>query len=155
MDDAAIAWLNARLPRKRAIGQGLVRNTDGLVLLCELTYKRAWDLPGGVLEPNESPRTGCMRELREELFVAERLLAVNWMSSWRGWEDACTFLFDAGAHASSVVERFALQRHEIAAVHWCSPEQIRTRAAAATVRLLEAVATAGGDGPLYLEDGAR
>ncbi len=96
MDDAAIAWLNARLPRKRAIGQGLVRNTDGLVLLCELTYKRAWDLPGGVLEPNESPRTGCMRELREELgvqFVAERLL--------------------------------------------------------------EAVATAGGDGPLYVKDGAR
>ena len=52
------ALLNSFLPRKRAIGQMLVRDPDGRVLLCQLTYKPDWDLPGGVVEVNESPAAG-------------------------------------------------------------------------------------------------
>lgn len=158
MDDAAIAWLNARLPKKRAIGQALLRNLDGRVLLCELTYKAAWDLPGGVLEPDESPRRGALREVREELGIdlpAVRLLAVNWMSSWRGWDDACTFLFDGGTHATDLLDRLTLQRRELVAAHWCTPDEVRSRAAAATARLLDTIGASDGDGPWYLEDGAH
>jgi RimJ/RimL family protein N-acetyltransferase len=43
------ALLNSFLPRKRAISQLLVRDHDGRVLICRLTYKRDWDLPGGVV----------------------------------------------------------------------------------------------------------
>ncbi len=78
MDDLRIAWLNDRLPRKRVIGQGLVRNVDGRVLLA------------------------AVRDCRGPLVT---------------------------------------------------PEQVRARAAAATVRLLEAVATTVTETPLYLEDG--
>ncbi|MEJ7796249.1 MAG: NUDIX hydrolase, partial [Nocardioides sp.] len=59
--------LNSFLPRKRAISQLLVRDTDGRVLVCELTYKRDWDLPGGVVEVGESPKLAVAREVREEL----------------------------------------------------------------------------------------
>ena len=52
------ALLNSFLPRKRAIGQMLVRDPAGRVLLCRLTYKNDWDLPGGVVEVDESPRAG-------------------------------------------------------------------------------------------------
>ena len=45
-----IAVLNAGLPTKRVIAQGLIRSDRGRVLLCELTYKREWDLPGGVVD---------------------------------------------------------------------------------------------------------
>ena len=61
------ALLNSFLPRKRAIGQLLVRDRDGRVLLCQLTYKRDWDLPGGVVEVGESPRLAVGREIEEEL----------------------------------------------------------------------------------------
>ena len=44
------ALLNSFLPRKRAISQLLVRDQVGRVLICQLTYKRDWDLPGGVVE---------------------------------------------------------------------------------------------------------
>ena len=54
--EAFRALLNSFLPRKRAIGQMFIRDTDGRVLLCQLTYKRDWDLPGGVVEVGESPR---------------------------------------------------------------------------------------------------
>ncbi|WP_353508487.1 GNAT family N-acetyltransferase, partial [Intrasporangium sp.] len=49
------AMLDSALPVKRAIAQGVLRNERGEVLLCELAYKREWDLPGGVVDPNESP----------------------------------------------------------------------------------------------------
>ena len=49
--------LNAKLPTKRNIAQGLLRNERGEILLCQLTYKAEWDLPGGVIAPNESPTT--------------------------------------------------------------------------------------------------
>ena len=49
------ALLNSFLPRKRAISQLLIRDHDDRVLLCGLTYKADWDLPGGVVEVGESP----------------------------------------------------------------------------------------------------
>ena len=62
-----ISILNARLPRKRTIAQGVLRDPEGRVLLCELSYKKEWDLPGGVVDPGESPATCVEREIREEL----------------------------------------------------------------------------------------
>ena len=64
------ALLNSFLPRKRAISQLLVRDPDDRVLLCNLTYKRDWDLPGGVVEVGESPQVAVAREVEEELALA-------------------------------------------------------------------------------------
>src|SRR3954447_25415278 len=64
--DGFIAILNAGLPTKRVISQGLLRDEQGRVLLCELTYKQEWDLPGGVVEVGEAPALGLVRELQEE-----------------------------------------------------------------------------------------
>ncbi len=61
------ALLNSFLPRKRAIAQMLVRDNDGRVLLCRLTYKNDFDLPGGVVEVGESPQVAVAREVEEEL----------------------------------------------------------------------------------------
>jgi ADP-ribose pyrophosphatase YjhB (NUDIX family) len=151
--DGFIAMLNAGLPRKRVISQALIRDADDRVLLCELTYKAEWDLPGGVVEPLESPATGLARELREELGLdlpVGDLLTVNWLPAWRGWDDACVFVFDGGRLRADSLNRMNLQPAEIRAVHWCTPAQVSTRATAATIRLLEALASQRSH---YLEDG--
>ncbi len=117
------AVLNAGLPTKRVIAQGLVRSTTGKVLLCELTYKREWDLPGGVVDRHESPAQGLRREIVEELGVElpnHGLLLVNWLPPWRGWDDACQFVFDLGVHDEVAMADMVLQPREIAAIHWCS-----------------------------------
>ncbi|MCW2841654.1 MAG: hypothetical protein JWR55_3137 [Aeromicrobium sp.] len=150
--DGFIAILNAGLPTKRVISQGLVRDERGRVLLCELTYKNEWDLPGGVIEVGEAPGIGLVRELEEELGITvevRELVTVNWLPAWRGWDDACIFLFDLGVIDSSVTESMTLQPAEIKAVHWCEPHEIRDRAAAAAIELLEAVEA--GHVPTYRE----
>ncbi|MET0468664.1 MAG: NUDIX hydrolase [Aeromicrobium sp.] len=150
--DGFIAILNAGLPTKRVISQGLVRDEQGRVLLCELTYKGEWDLPGGVVEVGEAPGIGLVRELQEELGITVEvhdLITVNWLPAWRGWDDACIFLFDLGVIDSSVTESMTLQPSEIKAVHWCDPAEVRDRAAAAAIELLEAVEA--GSVPTYRE----
>lgn len=135
------AILNAGLPRKRVIGQGLWRDESGRYLLCELTYKQQWDLPGGVIESGESPASGLVRELSEELGVTAQvhgLVTMNWLPAWRQWDDATLFVFDLGTLDSTAVQSMTLQRSEIAAVHWCTLDDARERATGATVELLEA-----------------
>lgn len=147
-----ISILNAGLPTKRVISQGLLRDENQRVLLCELTYKREWDLPGGVVEVGEPPALGLVRELQEELGITVEvrgLLTVNWLPAWRGWDDACIFLFDLGVVDSHVTEAMSLQPSEIKSVNWCDAATVRDHAAAAAIELLEAV-DAGGL-PTYRE----
>lgn len=149
--------LNAALPRKRVITQGIVRNEAGDVLLCELTYKTDWDLPGGVVEPSESPAAGLVREIHEELGVElrpTRLVAVNWLPPWSGWDDACCFVFELGGLPTSAVDQLRLDPTEIRAVHWCDLGRVAERGAAATTRLLRTLDDLSGPGPFYLESGA-
>lgn len=152
--DGFIAILNAGLPTKRVIGQGLLRDAQGRVLLCELTYKPEWDLPGGVIEIGESPADGLVRELQEELGITvtvHGLVTVNWLPAWRGWDDACIFLFDLGVADDGLAETMTLQPTEIAGVHWCTPEEVRAKATDAAIELLDAIDA--GDLPTYRHGG--
>ncbi len=148
-----IAILNARLPKKRTIAQGVLRNPAGEVLLCELSYKKEWDLPGGVVDPGESPATCVEREVHEELAIevtAGRLLAVNWLPPWRGWEDALLYLFDLGTHDTGELDPSRFLRREIAGAHWLSVTDAAPHVAPYTARMLELAAEA--EHPLYLEN---
>lgn len=155
--DAFTAWLNSSLPTKRTIAQALVRDESGRVLVCELVYKQPWDLPGGVVDPLESPAAAVARELREELGVTARvrsLAAVSWLPAWRGWDDATLFIFDVSVSAEQLAA-IRLQPREIRAVHWCDAAELAAHAADYTVRVAQQALAAleAGAGPVYLEDG--
>jgi ADP-ribose pyrophosphatase YjhB (NUDIX family) len=149
--------LNSFLPRKRAIAQMLVRDPEDRVLLCRLTYKQDWDLPGGVVEVNESPQLAVSREVAEELALeikAGALLLTDWLPSWSGWDDAVCLVFDGGVHDARLVEQVVPQPREILDAEFCSPAQVRERCADFTARRIEsALAGARGEGPSYTESG--
>lgn len=141
-----IALLNAGLPTKRVIAQGLLRDEQGRVLLCRLTYKNEWDLPGGVIESGESPAVGLVRELEEELGVTVTvldLITVNWLPAWRGWDDACVLLFDLGVAEAGITDEMQLQPTEIAGIEWCDRAAVAQFATDATRELLAAVDSGG------------
>jgi RimJ/RimL family protein N-acetyltransferase/8-oxo-dGTP pyrophosphatase MutT (NUDIX family) len=151
------ALLNSFLPRKRAISQLLVRDHDGRVLICQLTYKRDWDLPGGVVEVGESPQLAAAREVQEELALdlpAGPLLLTDWLPPWGGWDDAVCLVFDGGEHDAAVLERIEKEAREIRAAEFATIEQVRERCADFTARRIEsALANLGGRGPAYVESG--
>ncbi|GAB2767147.1 hypothetical protein GCM10027020_19940 [Nocardioides salsibiostraticola] len=134
------ALLNSFLPRKRAIAQMLIRDPDDRVLMCELTYKQDWDLPGGVVEIGEGPQSAVTREVEEELALqipAGPLVLTDWLPPWGGWDDALCLVFDGGVHDASIIEAVVEQAREIKAAHWCTPEQVRAKATDFTARRVE------------------
>ncbi|WP_328478950.1 NUDIX hydrolase [Actinoplanes sp. NBC_00393] len=65
----------------RVAAGALFFDEAGNVLLVKPAYKAGWDIPGGYVEPGESPRAACIREVREELGITPDiggLLVVDW-----------------------------------------------------------------------------
>lgn len=150
------ALLNSFLPRKRAISQMLIRDPDGRVLLCGLTYKQDWDLPGGVVEVGESPQVAVAREVEEELDLTipvGALLLTDWLPPWGGWDDALCLVFDGGTHDALLLDHVVKQAREIRDAQWCTPAQVHERAADFTARRVDAALANLGGGPAYTESG--
>ena len=154
--DGFRALLNSFLPRKRAISQMLIRDPDQRVLLCQLTYKSDWDLPGGVVEVGESPQLAVEREVEEELGLSLSpgdLLLTDWLPPWGGWDDALCLVFDGGIQPPEITDRIVKQTREIKAAEFCTPEEIRKRCADFTARRIEAALSNLGGSPAYTEWG--
>ncbi|MFC4783688.1 NUDIX domain-containing protein [Nocardioides sp. MAHUQ-72] len=156
--DGFRALLNSFLPRKRAISQMLIRDHEERVLLCQLTYKQDWDLPGGVVEVGESPQLAVAREVEEELGLqieAAGLLLTDWLPPWGGWDDALCLVFDGGRHAPTILESVVKQTREIRSAEFCTLEQVEKRCADFTARRVRAALdqVAGGGPSAYTESG--
>ncbi|KRB77304.1 NUDIX hydrolase [Nocardioides sp. Root190] len=160
------ALLNSFLPRKRGIAQMLVRDETGgdasvddepRVLMCQLTYKADWDLPGGVVEVGESPRLAVSREVEEELALeipAGELVLTDWLPPWGGWDDALCLVFDGGVHPASIADQIVPQAREIRSAAFLTLAEIDERAADFTARRVRAaLASLAGRGPAYSESG--
>lgn len=150
--------MNSTLPRKRLIAHVLLRDDDGRVLLCETQFKADWELPGGIVEPGESPRLGAIREVVEELGVAwpiGRLLVADWMPPYLGWEDAIEMIFDGGRVTPEDLPGFVLQPSEIRSVRLCTLDEAAGLVTPLAHRRLALAAGLGPGQMAYLEDGAR
>lgn len=153
---AFLGMLNATLPRKRVIAQGIITDGEGRLLLCELTYKDHWDLPGGVVDPEESPAQTLARELREELGVdleVGDLLAVNWLPVYRQWEDAMLLVFDVGRHPD-LADRAQLQPTELRGLHWVAVDDVDAHVAPYVARMIRSLQHREPGGTIVLEDGS-
>lgn len=78
------------------------------VLLVKPTYKDGWEIPGGYVEPGETPTGGCEREIKEELGLDRqitKLLVADWAPS-ENEGDKLLFVFDGGT--LSLQERNAI-----------------------------------------------
>lgn len=129
-------------------------DTAGRILLVKPTYKPGWEIPGGMVEPGESPAAACGREITEELGILRRptqLLVVDWAPQ-DGVGDKLLFIFDGGPLSDGTIIR--LDPNELSEYRWwpeselaqALPDRLARRVAAAL-----RTRTAGR--PLYLEHG--
>lgn len=154
MGDRSDAFYES-LPAKRMAAGVLFRDGEGRVLLVEPVYKEHWEVPGGIVEMNESPRAAARRELLEELGLARsigRLWCVDWHSADAPATEAVVLLFDGGQLTEDETAAIRLPPDELRSWAFCALDEAKARL---SPRLFRRIASclASPDQTLYLEDG--
>lgn len=147
----------ATLPRKRMGSAVLLRDDESRILLVEPTYKDHWELPGGVVDADESPYDAAVRELKEELGLSTtpgRLLVVDWVPPHAGRTDGVMFVFNGGLLDATV--EFRLPPDELRGWAWSTMTEAQQRLSPLLARRAAAAMEAVTGGfTAYLENGTR
>jgi ADP-ribose pyrophosphatase YjhB (NUDIX family) len=142
----------------RVAAGALFTDEAGRILLVRPTYKEYWDIPGGYVEPGESPRAACLREIREELGVplpVGGLLVVDWAPA-EGEGDKLLFIFDGGQLGAEQGERIAFRDGELSEWRFVADEELDGYIPARLSRRLRTAASARRSGqPIYAEHGSQ
>lgn len=152
---AHLAEGNARQARKRVAADVLIRDSVGRVLVVDPTYKEGWDLPGGMVEANESPSAGALRELTEELGMAPNIgrpLVIEWVGAHGPWDDQIVFVFDGGTMSDDDKDNIDVRDREIGRWRFVDVDDIRSEMRQHVWRRLRAAANSVTTGTTtYLE----
>ena len=134
----------------------LVRDERSRVLLIEPTYKESWEIPGGVVEADESPRAACAREVEEELGLRRgvgRLLCMEWQGPEPDRSESLMFIYDGGVLSDWSAIR--LSTDELASFRFVEPVDLDTLVVERLARRIRAALTALTLGTVAeLEDGS-
>jgi len=140
----------------RVAAGALFSNRHGETLLVKPTYKPGWDIPGGYVEPGETPRRACRREVREELTLdcpLGRLLVVDWAPA-PSEGDKVLFVFEGGRLGRGDIDRITLPESELAEYGFFAESELASVLTPRLSRRVGAALTARRDQRTgYLEDG--
>lgn len=110
-------WHNS-LPKKPSAAHVLLWDDQSRLLIGKPNYRDHWNLPGGVVDPGESPLEAAIREAQEEFDItvdraAIELKLVHYTPEDDGFHDFVTFIFDGGTLTASQVGAIKLQESEM------------------------------------------
>jgi ADP-ribose pyrophosphatase YjhB (NUDIX family) len=140
----------------RAAAGALFFDERDRVMLVRPTYKPEMDIPGGHVEPGETPYQACVREVREELGIRPpigRLLVADWAPHPEKG-DLILFVFDGDVLAPETLARIAFADHELSAYGFYPVEELEEVLIGRLARRVKAGAVARDRGEtVYLEHG--
>lgn len=144
------------LPKKRMGAGCLFFDEQDRVLLVKPTYKPGWEIPGGIVEQNESPRQCCQREVKEELGIDREiggLLVVDYNSPREDRTESLMFIFQGGSLTTSEIQLIQLRRDELSEFRFFTPETLpKEMTSILRNRVLMAWQQAKKQNGIYLED---
>jgi 8-oxo-dGTP pyrophosphatase MutT (NUDIX family) len=142
------------VPRIPASAGALIHDARGRLLILKPTYKKGWTIPGGQIEPGESPWEACRRETREECGLSVdqgRLVCVDFLPPRAKRPGGVRFVFDCGQFDDADLSAIRLQEHEIADHRFAElGEALELLSGPLRRRVSECAAS---DEFVYLEDG--
>lgn len=138
----------------------LFRNEAGDVLLVNPTYKEPWEIPGGAVEANESPRQACIREVNEELgldIAPQRLLSVSYKPESNLSTESLVFIFYGGVLGIEQIAQIILPQDELSEYRFIIPAEFKNYLLSdvASWRLHKSLEVWDGEQTVYLEGTSR
>jgi 8-oxo-dGTP pyrophosphatase MutT (NUDIX family) len=130
----------------------LFRDAGGRILLVRPRYKPEWDIPGGMVEPGETPSEACAREVAEELgltITVGQALVVDW-APHPVQGDKLLFVFDGGRLSDAELAAIEFVDGEILEWGWVEPARLEEYT---VPRLARRLLAAVPDEIRYLENG--
>jgi 8-oxo-dGTP pyrophosphatase MutT (NUDIX family) len=117
----ARAWWHIRRPSHE--GALVAIYVGRALLLVKSSYRAEWSLPGGGIEPGETPDAAAQRELHEEIGLSSCSLvpAGSLRGMWDGRKDHVHFF---ELHLDRLPE-LRLDNREIVAARLASPDELR------------------------------
>ena len=112
----------ASLPKKPSGAGALFFNALDEILILQTAYKSSgWEIPGGIIEPMESPKHAAEREITEELGLKlkiGRLLCIDYKNIGNDM-DSYQMIFDGGLLSPRQIAEIKTDFHEVAAYRFC------------------------------------
>lgn len=143
--------------RRRVAAGVLFFDEAGRILLVKPTYKVGWEIPGGYVQPGETPSECAAREVAEELSirpVVGPLLVADWAPN-PGEGDKLLFVFDGGHLTQAHLDAIAPDGVEISTWGYHDRGQLENLLIPRLARRVRAALDhRGHGGARYLEHGA-
>lgn len=117
------------LPQKRMSAGCLFFDAQNRILLVNPTYKTQWEIPGGIVEKNESPLQACIREIQEELSLTvqlKRLLCIDYSPASDTRTESLSFIFEGSTLSTAQIADIKLAPKELSEYRFCTPDQVTT-----------------------------
>ncbi|HEY5352569.1 MAG TPA: NUDIX hydrolase [Streptosporangiaceae bacterium] len=146
------------MARKWMAAGALYRDRVGRVLLVDPVYRDTWDVPGGVVEAEESPHAACRREVAEEIGLVRpvgRVLAVDWMPSRPPYPEGLVVIYDGGELSASEIAAINVPEEELDGFAFVPPDRVADRAEPVVERRIEACLKALRTGEVAALDNGR
>lgn len=156
-DEAVSLGFQQSLPTKRMGAGLLIRDDVGRPMLVEPSYKPDWEIPGGAVEADESPRECVVREVHEELEIVVdpgRLLVIDYQHPEPHRTESLMFIFDGGVLADAKSRQLKLADDELTSYAFVDPDELALLTSARLARRVRHALEVASSAPLaYLENG--
>lgn len=146
------------LPKKRMGAGCLFFNENGHVMLVKPSYKPTWEIVGGIVEKDESPKSACEREIAEEIGLSRkvnRLLVVDYNNypDDKTKTESLMFVFDGGVLSTDDIAQIHLQEKELLGYQFFSPDALPDNLQPVLAKRIHmAIMQRGMNGAVYLEN---
>lgn len=136
----------------------LCRDRAGQVLLVDPVYRDSWDVPGGVVEAEESPHSACRREVAEEIGLDRpvgRVLAVDWVPSRADYPEGLVVIYDGGVLSRSEIAAIRVPDEELDGFAFVPPARVAAQVEPIVGRRIQACLNALDSGQVAALDNGR
>lgn len=151
------AHFTSGMPTKRLAADCLFTDEAGRLLVLDPPYKVTWDIPGGMVEVDESPWRAAQREVHEEVGLdiePGELLVVDWKSRDGDLTEVVALLFDGGYLTTRDIDRIVINPSEVRAYRFVELEEAGKLLDVELFARVSAGMAARTRAPItYLEDG--